>query len=60
MVPWNDFNCQVDVIIAEPMGYCMHFDGMLDRMIEARDMFLVKKGIMMPNQLSFKCTVIQD
>lgn len=42
------------------MGYCMHFDGMIDRIIEARDLFLTKKGIILPNILSFKCAVVHD
>lgn len=57
---WNEFNVEVDIIIGEPMGYCMHFDGMLDRMIEARDMFLTSKGLMFPNSLSFKCAALHD
>lgn len=42
------------------MGYCMHFDGMLDRIIEARDMFLAKKGLIFPNTLIYKCAIIHD
>ena len=42
------------------MGYCMHFDGMLDRMIEARDLFLAKRGMIFPNKLSFKCAIVHD
>lgn len=30
---WKDFNAEVDVIVGEPMGFCMHYDGLLDRMI---------------------------
>ena len=57
---WNDFNVEVDIIIAEPMGYCLHFDGILDRIVEARDLFLSNKGIILPNTLSFKCAVVHD
>lgn len=60
VLSWKDFNAEVDIIIAEPMGYCLHFDGMLDRIIEARDMFLVKNGLLFPNKLSFKCTAVHD
>jgi protein arginine N-methyltransferase 1 len=42
------------------MGYCLHFDGLLDRIIEARDLYLVKNGIIFPNSLSFKCGIIHD
>ena len=57
---WNDFSAEVDVIIGEPMGYCLHFDGMLDRIIQARDQFLTKHGLLFPNVLSYKCAVIHD
>jgi protein arginine N-methyltransferase 1 len=57
---WKDFNAEVDIIIGEPMGYCMHFDGMLDRIIEARDLYLNKKGLIFPNFISFKCAIIHD
>lgn len=42
------------------MGYCMHFDSILDRIIEARDLFLTKKGLLFPNTLTFKCAVVHD
>jgi hypothetical protein len=32
-LPWEEFNAETDVIIAEPMGYCLHFDGLIDRVI---------------------------
>jgi protein arginine N-methyltransferase 1 len=60
VLSWNNFNAEVDVIIAEPMGYCLHFDGLIDRIIEARDLYLSKKGIIFPNILSFKCALIHD
>lgn len=37
---YKDFNARVDVIIGEPMGYNLIYDGMMDRMIEARDLYL--------------------
>ena len=60
VMSWKNLNHEVDVIIGQPMGYCMHFDGMIDRIIEARDLFLTKKGIILPNILSFKCAVVHD
>ena len=60
VMTWNEFNAEVDVIIGEPMGYCLHFDGMLDRIIQARDQFLTKRGLLFPNVLSYKCAVIHD
>lgn len=39
---WRDFKIEgkVDVIIGEPMGCNLFYDGMIDRMIEARDAYL--------------------
>jgi hypothetical protein len=42
------------------MGYCLHFDGLLEMVIEARDRFLIKNGKIFPNTLSFKCAAIHD
>ena len=43
------------------MGFCMHYDGLLDRMIEARDLFLDKdNGIILPDRLKLKCALIHD
>jgi hypothetical protein len=43
------------------MGFCMHYDGMIDRMIEARDLYLDKKnGLIFPDKLKFKCSLIND
>jgi hypothetical protein len=51
----------VDVIVGEPMGFCMHYDGLLDRMIEARDLYLDKKtGVILPDKLKLKCALIND
>lgn len=57
---WREFNAEVDIILGEPMGYCLHFDGLLDRIIEARDLYLTKRGIIFPSILSFKCALIHD
>lgn len=46
---WKNFNAEIDIIIGEPMGYCLHFDGLLDRIIEARDLYLSEGGIIFPN-----------
>jgi hypothetical protein len=42
------------------MGYCLHFDGLLDRFIEARDLYLSKGGLIFPSTLSFKCALLHD
>ncbi len=43
------------------MGFCMHYDGLIDRMIEARDLYLDKKnGVILPDKLKLKCALIRD
>ncbi len=43
------------------MGFCMHYDGLLDRMVEARDLYLDKKnGVIFPDKLKLKCAFIHD
>ncbi len=42
------------------MGYCMYYDGLLDRIIEARDLYLTKNGLIFPDIISFKCCLIND
>jgi hypothetical protein len=43
------------------MGYVMHYDGMLDRIIEARDLYLDKRsGVMLPDKIRFKAALIKD
>lgn len=42
------------------MGYNLIYDGMIDRMIEARDLFLNEGGIMMPDIIKYKCAFIRD
>lgn len=54
------FNAEVDIIIGEPMGYNLFYDSMLDRVIEARDLYLKKKGLIFPNILKFKCCFVRD
>lgn len=39
----------------------MFYDGALDRMIEARDMYLSEEtGVMVPNRLKYRCALIWD
>ena len=42
------------------MGYCLHFDGLIDKIIQARDKFLTPKGVILPNTLSYKCALLYD
>ena len=54
------FNAEVDIIIGEPMGFNFIYDGMVDRMIEARDLYLKQEGIVFPDKLKYKCALIRD
>ena len=54
------FNAEVDIIIGEPMGFNFIYDGMVDRMIEARDLYLKREGIVFPDKLKYKCALIRD
>lgn len=52
---------KVDVIIAEPMGTNLFYDGMVDKIIESRDMFLNKgTGIIIPSKIRYKCALVWD
>ncbi len=52
---------KVDVIIAEPMGANLFYDGMMDKIIQARDMFLNKAtGVIIPNKIRYKCALVWD
>lgn len=49
---------KVDAIVSEWMGYFLLFESMLDSLIFARDKYLDKKGIMLPNECNlFICGV---
>jgi hypothetical protein len=41
---------EVDVIISEWMGYFLLFEGMLDSLIFARDRYLRKGGVLVPDK----------
>ena len=59
---FREFNFQVDVIIGQPMGYNLIYDGLLDRMIQVRDLHMkdVNKGLILPNKIRYKCAFIRD
>jgi hypothetical protein len=42
------------------MGFNLFYDSMLDRMIEVRDLYLKKKGIIFPDVIKFKACFIRD
>jgi len=49
---------KVDAIVSEWMGYFLLFESMLDSLIFARDKYLNKNGIMLPNECNiFICGV---
>ena len=51
---------QVDVIISEWMGYFLLYESMLDTVIFARDKWLVKGGLMMPDRCAMFMAAIED
>lgn len=51
---------KVDIIISEWMGYFLLYESMLDTVIWARDRYLAKDGIVLPNKASMCITAIED
>jgi protein arginine N-methyltransferase 3 len=51
---------KVDIIISEWMGYGLLFEGMLDSVLRARDMYLKPEGIMVPSHTSIRLAPIAD
>ena len=51
---------EVDVIVSEWMGYFLIYESMLDTVIYARDKWLKKGGIMLPDHASLHITAIED
>lgn len=63
----EDFNTQrligkgkVDIIISEWMGYGLLFEGMLDSVLRARDMYLKPEGILVPSHCNIRLAPISD
>lgn len=63
----EDFNTQrligkkkVDIIISEWMGYGLLFEGMLDSVLRARDMYLKEDGLMIPSHCTLRIAPISD
>jgi protein arginine N-methyltransferase 3 len=63
----EDFNTQrligkekVDIIISEWMGYGLLFEGMLDSVLRARDMYLKPEGILVPSHCNIRLAPIAD
>jgi protein arginine N-methyltransferase 3 len=63
----EDFNTQrligkekVDIIISEWMGYGLLFEGMLDSVLRARDMYLKPDGVLVPSHCNIRLAPIAD
>ena len=54
------YETKVDIIVSMPFGYCLYFDNRIETIIYARDNFLKKKGLMFPDKLVLRCSMIQD
>jgi len=51
---------QVDVIIAEWMGYCLFYDSIIQSVIYARDKWLKPGGVMFPDRATMYLVGIED
>ncbi|KAJ8766925.1 hypothetical protein K2173_011743 [Erythroxylum novogranatense] len=51
---------KVDIIISEWMGYFLLFENMLKSVLYARDKWLVRDGIILPDKASLHLTAIED
>ena len=51
---------KVDIIISEWMGYFLLYESMLDSVLWARDKYLVKGGLMLPDRARIFLAAIED
>lgn len=51
---------KVDIIISEWMGYGLLFEGMLDSVLRARDLYLKEDGLMVPSHCTMRVAPISD
>jgi len=51
---------KVDIIISEWMGYCLLYESMLNTVIYARDKWLAKDGILLPDKATLYLCAIED
>jgi len=51
---------KVDIIISEWMGYFLLYESMLDSVLYARDKYLVKGGLMFPDEATMYIAAIED
>lgn len=51
---------KVDIIISEWMGYGLLFEGMLDSVLRARDLYLREDGLMVPSHCTMRIAPVSD
>lgn len=51
---------EVDIIVSEWMGYFLLYESMLDTVLYARDKYLVKGGLILPDKCSMYIAGIED
>ena len=51
---------KVDIIISEWMGYFLLYESMLDTVLYARDHYLVKGGLLLPDHCSLHLVALAD
>ena len=51
---------KVDIIISEWMGYFLVYESMMDTVLFARDKWLVKGGLILPDKCTMKVAAIED
>ena len=51
---------KVDIIISEWMGYFLLYESMLDTVLYARDKWLVKDGLLLPDRASIHIGALED
>lgn len=50
----------IDVLISEWMGYFLLYEGMLDSVIKARNMYLHSEGLMVPSHVTLRIAPVSD
>lgn len=51
---------KVDIIVSEWMGYGLLFEGMLDSVLRARDLYLKEGGLMVPSHCTLRVAPVSD
>lgn len=50
----------MDIIISEWMGYFLLYESMLDCVLWARDKYLAKDGLMLPDKIHMYIAAVED